>query len=253
MPTAVLSPSEQILGIRFFNGNAEDAVAQISASGGLLVAPSGTCFERFLEDEDYRRAITSADVVLPDSGLMVLLWRILRGRQITRVSGLAYLKHLIVDPRGGGKTTWVLPNEGSRANLLAWSVAHQRGILAADCYVAPVYGRVATDEALLRFLEARRPKHVVIAIGAGAQEKLGWYLRENARSRPAIHCIGGALGFITGDQIAIPVWADRFYLGWFLRFLAHPRLFLPRLWKARVLPGLILRHGSKPPFGREKH
>ena len=71
--------TEQILGIRFFKGTANEAVMQMSQNGGLLVAPSGTCFERFLEDENYRRAITTADAALPDSGLMVLLWRRLRG------------------------------------------------------------------------------------------------------------------------------------------------------------------------------
>ncbi len=90
------------------------------------------------------------------------------------------------------------------------------------------------DEALVELVVQRKPRHVVIAIGAGAQEKLGWYLREQATWRPAIHCIGGALGFVTGDQVAIPDWADRFYLGWLLRLLSEPRAFVPRLWSARA-------------------
>ena len=69
----------------------------------------------------------------------------------------------------------------------------------------------------------------IIAIGSGAQEKLGYYLRENLSYRPAIHCTGAALGFITGDQKAIPDWADRFYLGWLWRLVAQPRIFIPRL------------------------
>ncbi len=56
--------TEQILGIRFFNGAVNQAVTQMCERGGLLVAPSGTCFERFCRDEAYRRAIISADVVL---------------------------------------------------------------------------------------------------------------------------------------------------------------------------------------------
>ncbi len=112
--------TEQILGIPFFCGTAQEAVAQISQGGGLLVAPSGTCFERFVQDEEYRRAILTADLTLPDSGAMVALWRTLAGRQIPRISGLAYLKALLetVDLRD---VLWVLPHERAQAQLIAWS------------------------------------------------------------------------------------------------------------------------------------
>ena len=56
------------------------------------------------------------------------------------------------------------------------------------------------DRDLLALIEQHRAADVIIAIGSGAQEKLGFYLRENLSYRPAIHCTGAALGFITGDQ-----------------------------------------------------
>jgi N-acetylglucosaminyldiphosphoundecaprenol N-acetyl-beta-D-mannosaminyltransferase len=91
----------------------------------------------------------------------------------------------------------------------------------------------------------------VIAIGSGPQEKLGYYLRENLSYRPAIHCTGAAPGFITGDQNAIPEWADRFFLGWFLRLIAQPRIFIPRLTRGLALPWLIWKYGKNlPPIRR---
>ena len=246
-------PSESILGLRFFKGAAKQAAAEMSASGGLLVAPSGTCFERFQEDEEYRRALTTADVVLADSGLMVTLWRLLRGRKVPRISGLAYLKQLLADPGlRAGRVLWVLPHDRARAKLLAWAKTNRAVIDPADCYIGPIYSRAVEDGALLALVESRKPRHIIIAIGAGAQEKLGWYLRENANWRPAIHCIGGALGFVTGEQIAIPDWADRLYLGWLLRLLSQPRIFIPRLWKARLLPILIYKYGGQLPPMRER-
>ena len=114
-------PREQILGISFFSGPAERAVAEMTASGGLLVAPSGTCFERFLEDEDYRRAITTADLVLPDSGLMVSLWRFMRGRSINRISGLTYLKQLLGDSKfgRGENVCWICLTKAHEINCCA--------------------------------------------------------------------------------------------------------------------------------------
>jgi UDP-N-acetyl-D-mannosaminuronic acid transferase (WecB/TagA/CpsF family) len=88
---------------------------------------------------------------------------------------------------------------------------------------------------------------VIIGIGGGVQEKLGLYLRENLGYRPAIHCVGAALGFLTGDQKAIPDWADRLYLGWLCRLLAQPRIFIPRLSRALELPWLIWKYGENLP------
>ena len=243
-------PTEQILGIRFFNGSPSAAVECISESGGLVVAPSGTCFERFLEDNEYRRAIRTAYLILPDSGFMVSLWRARTGRKVNRISGLAYLKELAgnVEFRSA-ETFWVLPNEQARSRFIAWAGRAQLDVDAEDIYVAPMYAQRVSDPTLLARVLQRQPQHIIIGIGAGPQEKLGWYLRENAGYRPAIHCIGGALGFLTGDQVEIPDWADRTYLGWLLRLLSQPRVFVPRLWRGRILPGLVFRYaGNLPPL-----
>ncbi len=246
--------TEQILGIPFFNGTPTEAVERVLARGGLVVAPSGTCFERLVRDADYRRAVTSADIALADSGFMVLLWRFLRRRHVRRISGYAYLQHLFADARfQQSSIVWVLPHDRARQKLLHWATTPGAvRIRPEQCYLAPMYDADVRDEQLLGLIGAAGAQHVVIAVGAGPQEKLGWYLRENSAPGVAIHCTGGALGFITGDQVRVPGWADRLFLGWFFRLLTQPRVFVPRLWRGRVLPWLILRYGSKlPPLARE--
>jgi hypothetical protein len=145
-----------------------------------------------------------------------------------------------------------------------------------------MYGAQVEDPALGDRIQAQPPAHIVIALSGGVQEKLGRYLLDqlvrpsdlrsptssrrqgyglagrpltsdvrsptsDLRHRPAIHCIGGALGFVTGYQVAIPNWADRLYLGWLLRLLSNPRRFLPRARDAFALPGMILRYGKEFP------
>ena len=239
----------QILGISFFNGDVDEAVASMDRRGGFLIAPSGTCFARLREDEIYRRAVLAADLAIADSGLMVLLWRLLRRQKIGRISGLKYLKHLLrkLKGEGAGEIFWVLPSERARRKLFEWSRREPFPIASKNCYVAPRYGLEIEDRNLLSLLEQNRPSHVIIAIGGGAQEKLGYYLRENLSYRPAIHCIGAALGFVTGDQILIPDWADRLFLGWFFRLLGQPGVFIPRLSRALELPWLIWKYGEKLP------
>jgi exopolysaccharide biosynthesis WecB/TagA/CpsF family protein len=248
----VKSSTRQILGIRFFNGEVDEAVALMFQRGGFLVAPSGTCFARLREDETYRRAVLAADLAIADSGLMVAMWRLLQRETIQRISGLKYLKHLLekLKDAGSGGVFWVVPHERARQKLFDWSRREAFSINRENCYVAPRYGSEVEDRNLLALIELRRPAHIIIAIGSGAQEKLGHYLRENLSYRPAIHCTGAALGFITGDQSSIPDWADRFYLGWFFRLLAQPRTFIPRLSLALELPWLIWKYGEKMPVAR---
>jgi exopolysaccharide biosynthesis WecB/TagA/CpsF family protein len=247
--------SRQILGIQFFNGDVNEAVALVSQHGGLLVAPSGTCFARLREDELYRRAVLSADLTIADSGLMVMLWCLLHRENVERISGLNYLKHLLDKLKGEGirEVFWVLPSEGAEQKLIDWSHHETSPIKRENCYVAPRYDLKVEDRKLLELVKQNRPAHVIIAIGSGAQEKLGFYLRENLSYRPAIHCIGAALGFITGDQAAIPDWADRFYLGWLCRLLAQPRTFIPRLIRGFELPWLIACYGNALPPLRSRN
>jgi N-acetylglucosaminyldiphosphoundecaprenol N-acetyl-beta-D-mannosaminyltransferase len=244
-----MTPTQQILGLRFFNGDVDEAVAFMQRHGGYLVAPSGTCFARLREDEPYRRAMLSADMAIADSGLMVLTWRLLRRRKIRRISGLRYLRQLLAKLKDEQNTEifWVLPSKRARLKLLDWSQRKAFAVKADHCYVAPHYGSEIEDRHLVARVEERRPAHVVIAIGSGPQEKLGYYLRKNLSYRPSIHCTGAALGFVTGDQIAIPDWVDRFFLGWFLRLMAQPLRFIPRLMRGFELPWLIWKYGEKMP------
>jgi exopolysaccharide biosynthesis WecB/TagA/CpsF family protein len=249
-----MSATTQILGIQFFNGDVDEAVRTMLPRGGFLIAPSGTCFARLRDDEIYRRAVIAADLAIADSSLMVLLWRLLRREKIGRISGLKYLKYLLrkMKAERPGEIFWVLPSERARQKLFQWSRREPFPIASKNCYLAPRYGFEIEDPNLLSLLEQNRPSSVIIAIGSGAQEKLGYYLRQNLSYRPAVHCTGAALGFVTGDQFAIPDWADRFYLGWLLRLMNQPHRFLPRLIRGLELPWLIWRYGKNlPPLGRK--
>jgi N-acetylglucosaminyldiphosphoundecaprenol N-acetyl-beta-D-mannosaminyltransferase len=237
----------QILGLRFFDGEVDDVVKFISNNGGVLVVPAAPALVRLQNDAIYRDAMVAADLAIPDSGLMVLIWKVLQRKKLNRISGLAYLKRLAREPGFNEKTFFVVPSERAQTKLLGWAEQENRRITPENCYVAPQYELSVQDAQLLEKVSNLRPVQIVIAIGNGPQEKLGIYLRDRLPYRPAIHCIGAALGFLTGDQVAIPDWADRFYLGWLFRLFAQPRVFVPRLFRALALPVLIIRFGASLP------
>jgi UDP-N-acetyl-D-mannosaminuronic acid transferase (WecB/TagA/CpsF family) len=234
--------SRTILGINFFVGRATDAVA-LGIKGGLVVAPAAPALVNLPHDEHYRVAVSNADIAITDSSLMVMLWNFTRRDNIPRVSGLEYLTLLFEQFR---RTTnelpfFVMPTREAAVCTLKW--LKKQGIQYAEshCYIAPRYGTGEVEDfTLLAVLQKLRPAHIIIGLGGGTQEKLGLFLRKRLSYTAGIHCIGAAIGFLTGDQVRIPMWADRFYLGWLFRCLAKPKSFIPRYWKARKLFWLLL-------------
>jgi UDP-N-acetyl-D-mannosaminuronic acid transferase (WecB/TagA/CpsF family) len=249
IPSGMDDDFRTILGIRFFAGTAEEAV-RLGMRGGLVVAPSAPVLVTMVDDADTRDALQRSRLALTDSGLMVLLWNFLRRDHVGRVSGLEYLELMLRAPslREPDASFWIMPNEEALERCLAWLQAQGHPATRENFYLAPVYGAgTLRDEKLLAAISSRRPKQVFLAIGGGVQERLGLYLQENISSPPGIHCIGAAIGFLTGDQVRIPMWADRWRIGWFIRILSAPERFGPRYWNARRLIPLLLKYGERSP------
>ena len=245
-------PHTYILGIPFFTGTAKEAVDRM-LSGGLLVVPSAPTLKEVPTQPAYRLALLSADLVIPDSAYMVLIWNVLQAKRMRRISGLEYLRELLRRPevRTPGSTLWIMAGEKSAALNLAW--LRKRGLEVPDThvYIAPNYGPPdgsdLSDPRLLEMVARLRPAHVVVTVGGGTQERLGLFLRARLNYAPGIHCIGAAIAFLTGDQTPIPVWADHLYLGWLFRVLSNPRRYGPRYWSARGLLQLMLKHRDRLP------
>lgn len=239
----------QILGVRFFTGTAAQSVEQMKTSGGLLVVPAAPALKDLPTHSAYREALMSADLAITDSALMVMVWNLLHRDKIRRVSGLGYLRRLLLEPevRLPGNTLWIMPTPASAKLNLAW--LRSQGILVPEShiYLAPMYHGEIDDPKLIVMVQELRPKHIIVGVGGGTQERLGQYMKLALDYRPAIHCIGAAIAFLSGDQVKIPVWADRMGLGWLLRCVSSPQRYVPRYWAARKLVRLMLRYRDRMP------
>ncbi len=238
----------RILGIQFFCGSAQQAITTMR-HGGLLVVPAAPALKELGRDPDYRESLLNADLVITDSAYMVMIWNVLEDDHIHRLSGLEYLRELLREPdvREAENTLWIMASPMSAKRNLRWLAEQGIAVSEENIYMAPIYGKNIADCALIERLNRLKPKHVIVTVGGGTQERLGLYIKRNVDYRPSIHCIGAAIAFLSGDQVLIPVWADHFYLGWLYRCISDPKEYVPRYWGARKLLQLILKFRSQLP------
>lgn len=248
MPAAA-GDERTILGVRFFIGTAAEAVERMRA-GGLLVVPAAPALKDLETKASYREALVNADMAITDSAYMVMLWNRLQGDSIPRLSGLEYLRELLKQPevRRAGNVLWVMAGPTSAERNLGWLRGEGIEVPEHCVYLAPMYPEDdIADAGLLERIERIRPQHVILTLGGGTQERVGLYLKRNLSYLPAIHCIGAAIAFLSGDQVRIPVWVDKNYLGWLYRSISEPRRYVPRYWSARKLLYLLVRYRDRLP------
>jgi exopolysaccharide biosynthesis WecB/TagA/CpsF family protein len=248
MPSAE-GDERTILGIRFFIGTAAQAVERIKG-GGLLVVPAAPALKDLETKPSYRDALVHADMAIADSAYMVMVWNWLEQDSIRRLSGLEYLWELLKQPdvRQTGNVFWIMASPLSAQRNLKWLASQGIQVPEEYAYPAPMYAEEnIADTELLERIERLRPHHIVLTLGGGVQERVGLYLKQNLSYRPAIHCIGAAIAFLSGDQVRIPLWADHIYLGWLYRSVSEPRRYLPRYWSARKLLSLLIRYRERLP------
>lgn len=214
-----------------------------------MVVPAAPALKNLGHDLRYRESLLGADFAIADSTLMVLLWNLIQRDRIPKLSGLKYLRVLLEQPEfhQPGSSFWIMPTPAAAQRNLAWLQANGTAVTEDDIYLAPFYGKTIDDPELLRRLNQRRPQHIILGLGGGTQEPLGFYLKQNLRYQPSIHGIGAAIGFLSGEQIRIPIWVDDLGLGWLWRSLSSPSRYGARYWDARRLVPLLIRYKDKLP------
>lgn len=250
MTTDSTYKTSTVLGLHFLNEPLERCI-DAALQGGLVTVPSGPGLSTLQKDAVYQKALINSDWILTDSGLMVLLWKLLKREQLHRVSGYRFLAFLLKRPelQNPRASFWVIPSLHELEADLNW--LHTQGIPVSkdQCYVAPMYPKkgAIVDDVLADRLRDQKPQYIIICIGGGQQEKLGSYLKHQLPDKPTIICTGAAIGFLSGTQAKIPLWIDELKLGWLFRIIQSPRKFLMRYIKAFTLVPLLIKYKDKRP------
>ena len=236
----------QILGIQFFKGKTEEVFTFLKNKGGLLTVPAAPALVTIAHDKDYYDALLESDIVIPDSGYMILIWNTFFKNKINKISGLEFINFFVENIHKFKDDTFFLVNPSDVDGKINKDFLTGKGLKLEekDIYTAPFYNGNVNDFHLLSLIESQKPKWVFINIGGGTQEKLGLFLKNKLSYSPAILCTGAALAFKTGRQVNMPSWVDYIYMGWLLRCISNPKVFIPRYFSGFKLLNMILIYKS---------
>lgn len=228
------------LGIRFYNYPFVELMNKIN-KGGYLVAPAASSLSQIIADKYQHKALKKSSIAIFDSGFFCLLLLILKGIVVKKNSGFLFLKNFLKYKYAKNKK-FLCIDPTHKDSLINQSFLRKNKFTQVKSYIAPKYNRAdIKDVQLCKLVNLYRPKYILINIGGGAQEKLALYISQQAKCNPSSLCLGAAIGFFTGAQAPINSFFDRIYLGWFLRVMYNPMVFIPRVFQSIYLIRLFFK------------
>ncbi len=229
-----------------FNNFENKKFNKIIKKKGYYTFPSAPGIASINSSKEYYNSLINANYVFFDSGFFVLLLRIFKNIKVSKFSGYKFLflffKYLKFNKN---KSIFCIdPNiDYSKSNR---KFLKKLGLKKINNYIAPKYSKKNfKDKQLLKEINKTAPDFVMTNIGGGVQEILAFYLNKKLKKKTVILCTGGAISFFTGDQAPINNVIDKFYLGWFVRLIFNPFIFIKRYFYALQLIPMVF-------FGRIK-
>ena len=202
---------------------------QFVVKKGLFTFPAGPALANIEKSKEYYNSLKNADFVFFDSGFFVLLLKILKNINVYKFSGFKFLGLFFryLKKNNEKKIFCIDPNlDFSKSNK---KLIKRLGVKKSFNYIAPIYRtNNLVDKKLLKLINKFKPDYILINLGGGTQEVLGLYLRKRLKFKVTIFCTGAAISFYTKDQAPITDFIDKYYLGWFMRLLFNPLIFLKK-------------------------
>ena len=205
-------------------------------------------------DSDFRRALDSADLVVPDGMPLVWLGRWHRHPLKRRVYG-PELMETFCRETGGNYCHFFLGGGPGTAELLADLLRQRYGIVVAGTYCPPFRPLTEKEQQdVASHIGAASPDVLWIGLSTPKQEK--WMHQNRERlSVPVMLGVGAAFDFHSGRARQAPAWMREIGLEWLFRLSTQPyrlwRRYLISIPKAVGLALLelvgLLPHSPNPP------
>lgn len=222
---AELGMKRRILGVRVDNLSLDYALGRLEAFlrdglNHIIVTPDSPALLTALEDEEYRRILEEADMVLPD-GVGVVLASKLVGQPIKkRLPGIDLMNAILERAAFYGRRVFLL---GSREGVAERAAINIERAFPGIKVVGVHHGYFGEDEEeeVIRKIRDLKPDYLFVAMGVPKQEK--WMYRNRDKlGVPIMMGVGGSLDVWAGDVKRAPLIFRKLCLEWLYRALREP-------------------------------
>ena len=228
------APPIAMLGVPFDHVTLADAVKRIeqkdiSRQPHYIVTPNVDFLVQARRDDELRRILLEAHLVLCDGTPLVWASRFLGNRLPERVAGSDLVPRLI---RLAAEKNYSLFFLGATAESNAQAVDKVRaqfpGINIAGHYSPPFRPLHEMDhQEIIRRIRLARPDILLVAFGCPKAEK--WMAMHcQALGVPVMIAIGATIDFLAGRVKRAPVWMQRSGTEWIFRMSQEPRRLIRR-------------------------
>jgi N-acetylglucosaminyldiphosphoundecaprenol N-acetyl-beta-D-mannosaminyltransferase len=218
-----------ILGVPFHQTTLAGAVESIDAmiAGGgthYVVTPNVDFLVKAQRDNELRKILIHADLVLCDGKPIVWASRLLGGVLASRVAGSDLIPLLLQRSADKGWRIFLLGGSPDVAARAARRIALSHPTLPKVAHYSPPYGPLEKmdNEAILEQIRSARPDIMLVCFGCPKQEK---WISRNLRflDVPVVIAAGATVDFLAGSMARAPVWMQRAGLEWIFRLIQEPR------------------------------
>jgi UDP-N-acetyl-D-mannosaminuronic acid transferase (WecB/TagA/CpsF family) len=217
------------LGIKFYNVGYQYVLDILLKGRKYLVIPAAYALVRSYYFKKELKALQKSDIAIFDSGFFCFSLRLIKNIKVDKFSGYKFLNFFLDDVRNKNKK--ILSLDPSFEDLKYNKKYLQfKKFKFVKNYVCPMYqDKVIEDKRLIKTINEYKPEFIISNIAGGKQETLALYIIQNATPNSSVICSGAALAFLTGRQAPITNFIDKYYIGWLIRLIYNPKLYLGRI------------------------
>lgn len=225
-----------------FNNFQDNDFEKIILKKGYFVFPAAPALITIENSKKYYESLLKADYVFFDSGFFVLLLKIIKNISVNRFSGYKFLKFFFRYLKKNKKKIVFSIDPNHKSLQSNRSYFKKLGINKIYNYVAKKYtSDNIVDKKLLNLIKKVKPNFIIINIGGGKQEILASFLKKNLKNKQTIICTGAAISFFTGEGEPVNSIIDKIYLGWLIRLILNPKIFLKKFIKSLYLFKMVIK------------
>lgn len=233
-----------VLGVQYDNLTMAEAVERgrsllLGDETVYCVTPNAEMAYDALHNEEFRRVLNGAALILPDGAGVVLGGKILKTPLKEKVAGIEFAQNMLPVYEELGSRLYLLGSNPGVAEQAAAKMLEKHPSLQI-CGTADGYFK--DEDQVVSAINAAQADVVYVCLGAPKQEYFMARHRADLNVKLMVG-LGGTLDGIAGNVKRAPRWMIRLQLEWLYRLLKEPRrigrmMRLPKFvfaaWKARM-------------------